>query len=161
MNAELLITESPILPRTEGIALMKRLLAPAQAGVEKLHDLAMQFSYSGWKELFIRYWQQQSRCEAELDAKIRELGGNPHENVSRVQSQRIDPIAELSDLIALDRALLLNALNQETHLLLMYSEARRLPMSFDLRMLLQRHHLQIHELTERLAAIYKTYSHHE
>jgi len=150
--------ESAILRRVDEVAALKKILPFSRMGIHEFHDLAMRSSSTGWKEHFIHIWQQQSRCAAELEAKIAELGGSvDREEVARIQDTP-DPEDEPADPISLDKILLLRCINRLTQIHHMYAETRRLPLSFDVRMVLQRQQLQARETLDKITHLYIGYS---
>ena len=60
----------------------------------------------------------------------------------------VDPEDEPADPMSLNRILLLRCINHLTHLIHVYGEVRRTPLPFDVRMILQRHHLRNRETLE-------------
>jgi len=146
-----------IIRRSDELAALNKLAPLVMASADGLRNLAVRFSAPGWKELFIRYWQQDERCLAELTKKIREIGGSFDTEFKDQPTQTGEISEEIDDPLLLDKHLLLRCLNDKTQTLEAYAHVRKNPLSFDTRMLLQRHHLQAREALERLTAIYLSY----
>jgi hypothetical protein len=151
-----ILMETPIVRRADGLNILKRILPPASEAVVELHELAMKFSTGDWKDLFIRFWQQQACSVAELEAKVRQQGGvlgNEYSH-SGIQSKALE-IHE--DTVRYDKNLLTRCLNCHEQLVHLYRDILRSPLPFDLKMLLHRHQLQTQDTFERLTTILANY----
>ncbi len=139
------------------LTILHQLLPACWKAVIVLQDLALRFSHPGWKDLFIRSWQQQSHGLTELEEKIWDLGGETGHTTYEHNAISMDPEEEPGDPLSLNRILLLRSINHLTHLMHVYGEVRRTSLPFDVRMVLQRHQLRIREVLEHLSSLYVTY----
>jgi hypothetical protein len=141
------------------LVVLRRLLPAYQSGIVGLQELAMRFSNPGWKDLFVHLWSQQANGLTELEEKIWEMGGDGRTPRHEEDVEIVDSDDTLSDPLLLDKALLLRCINQQTRLLRLCADAKRSPLPFDVRMILQRHQLQMREMVDRLSSMYLTYPH--
>jgi len=138
-------TNAPIVHRAEQLAALKTLAPFCRAGAQGLYELAWGCPISGWKELLIRFWQQQARCAAELEEGIRELGGDlPPADATPAGIDAPD------DSLAVEKQRLLRSLNQQTEMTHRYAEVLKIALPFNVRAMLQRHQKQIQEIAQRL-----------
>ncbi|SRR5258706_8309681 len=145
---------------THEVVALHHLLSPCWKGVVVLQDLSIRFSHPGWKDVFVRSWHQLSDSLTDLESKIWELGGETDPKTYASHEQAADPEDEPQDPLSLNRILLLRSINHLTHLMHLYGEVRRIPLSFDVRMVLQRHQLGIRESLEQLSSLYVNYPAH-
>ncbi len=136
-----------IIRRTDEIVALKKLLPLCRNGSRALYDLVRGFSSEEWKELLVHYWQQQERRVVEIEERIRELGGTCEpEDV-------LEPEPRFQGLASMDKELILYAIHQQTAIAHAYSETQKFQLSFNVRMMLQRHQLQIQDMLERLSPL--------
>ena len=140
---------------TDQIAVLQGLLPAYRAAVEKFENLAKKVSSPGWRDLFVRFWQDQCQCLIELEDKIRELGADP-EAVTPTDEFEVS-LHQWTNILSRDKEMLLQSLNHQTHLVHLYTQLRLSPLSYDVRTLLQRHHLHARQTLERLTSIYLIY----
>src|SRR5258708_37307751 len=124
---------STLMRPPQVVGVLKRVLPACRKGIVELQELAMRFSRPGWKDLFVRLWSQQANNLTELEEKIWELGGDTDAISPEGAVAAADPEDEPADPLLLDKTLLMRCINQQTHLLHLYAEARRNPMPFDVR----------------------------
>ena len=149
---------SVIFRRIDSVMALDQILPACREAASQLRGLTLNASFPGWTDLFVRFWQQEVRCVAELEIKRRELGGHepsvrPSESLSPVSIALDDP----KNPFLLDKNLLLRCLNAQSHLVHLYSEFLRTPLTFDMRMILQRHHLQSKDTLDQLTRMYESY----
>jgi len=151
------VTTIEIHSRKHDIDVLKRIIPHCREAVPKFYDLATRFSSAGWRDLFFRFWEEHARCLMELETKVRECGGRLDSDIAADIPTPLDPDDEPVDPLSLDKALLLRCVNQQSHLTHLYTEARKNTLPFDMRMLLQRHHLQARETLTQLSNVYLNY----
>ena len=145
---------SPANRHAHEVVVLNQVLPACWKGVIVLQDLSLRFSQPGWKDFFVQSWQQQSNNLLELEKIIWELGGKTHPESYEKEGPPADPEEEPKDPLSLNRILLLRSTNHLSHLMHVYSEVRKISLPFDVRMVLQRHQLQIRETREHMMFIY-------
>src|SRR5437773_2214127 len=111
-----------VMSHAHEIAALHQLLSPSWRGIVVLQDLSLRFTHPGWKDLFVRSWQQQSDSLTELESKIWELGGETETKAYFPAEDITDPEDEPQDPFSLNRILLLRSINHLTHLMHLYGE---------------------------------------
>ncbi len=145
------LVQKDIIRRVDDLTALELLIPRAHEGRKEHYQLAFAFSVPDWQGLFVQFWQLECKAFAELEQKLSEVGG--------VMGQEFK-ISETSfpssqgDSILKDKTLLLSCINQKYQILPAYEAVRRRPMSFDVKKMVQRHHMQGLYILEQLERIF-------
>src|SRR6266700_915860 len=106
--------------RRDEIAALQRVVPFCRAGRGTLQNMALSCSAEGWNDLLIYFWQRLGRCVAELELKIRELGGEIGPDVPEQNILGADPENKPANPLTVDKQLIIRAVDHLAQLLNRY-----------------------------------------
>jgi hypothetical protein len=132
------------LRRADIVALLQRLLPVSRKCESHLHRLMDRTGELTLKTYFVRYWQRQAQCGAELENKIYLYGGKPVFEDNPEDAQASAHLDALTD-----------CLNWQTTLVELYDNTLKETLPVDVRLLLQRHEMIYKDVANHLSQLQK------